>query len=102
MYCGGVPAGFIELDSRPTDNSHDKEVEIAYFGLMPEFIGRGLGRYLLAWGIGKAFESDLGRLWVHTCNFDHPEALALYQRAGFEAYRQERTIIDDPRSEKAL
>ena len=98
MYSGGVPAGFVELDRRRED-----EVEIAYFGLLPEFIGRGLGRYLLAWSIDKAFglnlESHPGRLWVHTCNYDHPEALALYQRAGFAAYRQERSIIDDPRIE---
>ena len=97
MYSGGVPAGFVELDRRRED-----EVEIAYFGLLPEFIGRGLGRYLLAWSIDKAFglspENHPGRLWVHTCNYDHPEALALYQRAGFDAYRQERSIIDDPRT----
>jgi len=97
MYAGGVPAGFIELDRR-----HEDEVEIAYFGLLPEFIGRGLGRYLLAWSIDKAFgarqESRPGRLWVHTCNHDHPGALAMYQRAGFVAYRQESSIIDDPRT----
>ena len=92
LYSSGVPAGFIELDAR-----RNGEVEIAYFGLMPEFIGRGLGRYLLAWGVGKAFESNPERLWLHTCNFDHPEALVVYQRAGFVAYRQERTVIEDPR-----
>jgi GNAT superfamily N-acetyltransferase len=96
MNIGGVPAGFVELDRRRED-----EVEIAYFGLMPEFIGRGLGRYLLSWAIDKAFgsavESQPSRLWVHTCNHDHPHALALYQRSGFDVYRQERTIIDDPR-----
>ena len=100
MYVGGVPAGFVELDRRRED-----EVEIAYFGLLPEFIGRGLGRYLLAWSIDKAFgsstESRPGRLWVHTCNHDHPEALALYQRAGFGAYRQEHLVIEDPRLGRA-
>ncbi|MFT5174745.1 MAG: GNAT superfamily N-acetyltransferase [Gammaproteobacteria bacterium] len=96
MYTSGVPAGFVELDWRRED-----EVEIAYFGLLPEFIGRGLGRYLLAWAIDKAFSSTPERpalrLWVHTCNYDHPEALANYQRAGFSAYRQERSVIDDPK-----
>ena len=96
MYTGGVPAGFVELDRRRAD-----EVELAYFGLMPEFIGRGLGHYLLSWAIDKAFgsalESQPGRLWVHTCNHDHPHALAVYQRSGFGVYRQERTVIDDPR-----
>lgn len=96
MSTGGVPAGFVELDWRRED-----EVEIAYFGLLPEFIGRGLGRYLLAWAIDKAFSSaperPAQRLWLHTCNYDHPGALAIYQRAGFSAFRQERSIIDDPR-----
>lgn len=92
LYLDGVPAGYVELDRR-----EDNDVEVAYFGLMPEFIGRGLGRYLLDWAIGRAFEHGPDRLWVHTCNFDHPGALASYQRAGFQAYKQERSIIDDPR-----
>ena len=96
MYLGGVPAGFVELDRR-----RNAEVEIAYFGLLPEFIGRGLGRYLLTWAIDKAFGSVIEdhpqRLWLHTCNFDHPQALAVYQRAGFDVYRQEHSIVDDPR-----
>ena len=72
-------------------------MEVAYFGLMPEFIGRGLGRYLLEWAVSKAFDTEPERLWVHTCNFDHPGALAVYQRAGFRPYQQERVVIDDPR-----
>ncbi len=92
MYVDGVPAGFVELDARNTG-----EVELAYFGLVPEFIGRGLGRYLLDWAVGKAFEGNPRRVWVHTCNHDHPGALATYQRAGFVVYEQERRIIDDPR-----
>lgn len=92
MYLDGVPAGYAELDRRQPG-----EVELAYFGLMPEFIGRGLGRYLLEWAIARAFEDDAARFWVHTCNFDHPGALAVYQRGGFRAYRQERLVIDDPR-----
>jgi len=95
MYCDGVPAGYVELDRRTPG-----DVELAYFGLVPEFIGRGFGRYLLAWAVSRAFDPEPPpqRLWVHTCNFDHPAALATYQRAGFEAYRQERRVIDDPRA----
>jgi ribosomal protein S18 acetylase RimI-like enzyme len=92
LYLDGVPAGYVELDRRQGD-----DIELAYFGLMPEFIGRGLGRYLLDWAVGRAFEYAPDRLWVHTCNHDHPGALAGYQRAGFQVFRQERTIIDDPR-----
>jgi len=92
LYVAGNPAGFFELDCRdPAD------IEIAYFGLLPEFIGRGLGRYLLDWAIDHAWSKEPERLWVHTCNLDHPHAIAVYQRAGFEPYRQERKIVDDPR-----
>jgi GNAT superfamily N-acetyltransferase len=93
LYVDGVPAGFVELDRR-----EPAEVELAYFGLMPEFIGRGLGQYLLDWAVANAWESKPDRVWVHTCNYDHPGALATYQRAGFEVYDQEQSIIDDPRA----
>ncbi len=92
LYVGGVPAGFVELDGRAGD-----EVEIAYFGLIPEFLGRGLGPYLLDWAVHEAWRREPRRVWVHTCNFDHPKAIAVYQRAGFVPYRQETKVIDDPR-----
>ncbi len=92
LYVGGVPAGYSELDLRKMP-----DIEVAYFGLMPEFIGRGFGRYLLRWTVDKAWTRHPKRLWTHTCNFDHPRVLGLYQRMGFVAYRQKTTVIDDPR-----
>lgn len=92
LYVGGVPAGYGELDRRT-----GSEIELAYFGLMPEFIGKGLGRYFLTWIVDAAWRYEPERLWVHSCNFDHPEALRAYQRAGFVPYGQEALIIDDPR-----
>jgi GNAT superfamily N-acetyltransferase len=92
LYAGGVPAGYAELDRR-----REGEVELAYFGLMPDFIGQGLGRYLLDWTIDTAWRRSRHRLWVHSCNLDHPRALQTYQKAGFVAYRQDNTTIDDPR-----
>ena len=83
LYAAGVPAGFVELDSRRAG-----EVEIAYFGLMPGFIGRGLGAYLLGWAVHQAWARAPERVWVHTCTLDHPRALSLYQRAGFVAYER--------------
>lgn len=74
-----------------------RDVELAYFGLIPEFIGRGLGWYFLHWAIERAWFQGAGRLWVHTCNLDHPRALMTYQRAGFVPYRHEDSEIDDPR-----
>ncbi len=68
-------------------------VEIAYFGLLPEFIGRGLGGALLTSAIGEAWRwSPIPkRVWVHTCNRDHPQALANYQARGMVVYKIEET-----------
>jgi GNAT superfamily N-acetyltransferase len=89
LWVGGVPAGYAELDRRALP-----DIELAYFGLMPEFIGRGLGAYLLDWAIHHAWRAQLRRLWVHTCDLDHPRALDLYQRLCFRIY--------DRRTEKAI
>lgn len=97
LYVHGVPAGYIELDRRIAN-----EVEVAYFGLIPDFIGRGLGRYLLDWGLNEAWREHPQRVWVDSCNHDHPKAIAIYQRAGFVPYKQETVRIDDPRSDGTI
>jgi GNAT superfamily N-acetyltransferase len=93
LHAAGTPAGFAELDLRRLP-----EIELAYFGLVPECIGRGLGWYLLNWAIDCAWNRAITRLWVHTCDLDHPRALGNYQRAGFAPYMQESQIIPDPRA----
>lgn len=92
LYVAGVPAGFAELDRR-----QPPDIELAYLGLMPEFIGQGLGRVLLEWSLDTAWRHAPRRLWVHTCNLDHPRALQTYQRAGFVPYNQVVKTIEDPR-----
>jgi GNAT superfamily N-acetyltransferase len=64
-------------------------IEIAYFGLLPAFIGRGLGGALLTNAIDEAWQMSPGRVWVHTCTLDHPSALANYQARGVEVYKVE-------------
>jgi len=92
LHVGGVPAGFSELDRRLTP-----EIELAYFGLAPQFIGHGLGAYFLNWTVRCAWQHAPSRLWVHTCTLDHPRALGLYQRVGFVVYDREAAIADaDP------
>lgn len=84
LYAEGAPAGYTELDFRdPAD------VELAFFGLLSDYIGLGLGTYLLDWSIDTAWSRQPDRLWVNTCTLDHPSALRVYQKAGFEPYRQE-------------
>jgi ribosomal protein S18 acetylase RimI-like enzyme len=82
----GALVGYYEL--RTDENS---DIEIAYFGLLPEFIGRGLGGALLTNAIEEAWRSSPTpfRVWVHTCNRDHPQALANYQARGMIAYKVE-------------
>lgn len=89
LYVRGVPAGFVELDRRV-----EAEVEIAYFGLVPEYIGRGLGPFLLDRALGRAWSRHPRRVWLHTCSLDHPKALTVYQRAGFSVYDREVEHVD--------
>ena len=92
LYVSGVPAGFFELDARVAD-----EVEVKYLGLTAEFIGRGLGGYLLGKALTRAWSRTPRRVWLNTSSLDHPKAMALYQRAGFKPFAQEVVVIDDPR-----
>ena len=80
----GVPAGFAELN-RGTEG----EIELVNFGLMPQFIGQGLGRYFLRWAIDKAWSYQPRRFWLHTCTKDHPAALPNYLKAGFAIYKEQ-------------
>jgi len=64
-------------------------VEIAYFGLLPEFVGRGLGGHLLSVAVERAFESGARRVWLHTCTRDNPAALPNYLKRGFLPFRTE-------------
>jgi ribosomal protein S18 acetylase RimI-like enzyme len=92
LYVEGEPAGYVELDFRNRD-----DVNVAYFGLMPGNIGRGLGTFLLGAALDEIWRRTPQRVWVHTCTLDHPRALRLYQKLGFVPYKQETQIVDDPR-----
>ena len=78
------PAGYYEL--REHD---DRSVEVAYFGLLPEFIGRGWGKYLLTRAVEAAWALNPSRVWLHTCTLDHPAALPNYLKRGFRPVREE-------------
>ena len=82
LYLSGTPAGYFELDDQ------DGDVEIAYFGLLPQFLGKGLGGGFLTTAVEKAWEMGAARVWVHTCSLDHPNALKNYQARGFQIYRE--------------
>ncbi len=84
--------GYAEIDRRDPDN-----VEIAFFGLLPDFVGRGLGPYFLDQIIRLAWMKNAKRVWLHTCIFDHPKAVATYKNSGLKVFKHEGYIIDDPR-----
>jgi GNAT superfamily N-acetyltransferase len=92
LHVDGCPAGYAEIDRRM-----DKIVNLNHLGLMPEFIGRSYGKFLLRQTIETAWMTDPDRVTVDTCTLDHPGALPAYQRAGFTPYAQKRIEIDDPR-----
>jgi GNAT superfamily N-acetyltransferase len=92
LKSGAAEAGLLELDFRVAD-----ECELSFFGLTQPFIGMGAGRWLMNHAIELAWARPIRRLWVHTCTFDHPEALAFYVRSGFRPFRLQIEFADDPR-----
>jgi len=90
---GARDIGLLELDFR-----QGGACEIAFFGLVPDAVGQGAGRYLMNIALTRAWgRSGVGRVWVHTCTLDHPAAIAFYTRSGFVPVRQQIEVTDDPR-----
>ena len=90
----GAPVGYFELLPHP-----DGSVEIDSFGLLPHFIGRGLGGQLLTAAIKRSWAKGAQRVTVHTCSLDGPHALHNYQARGFRLVREEHaehTLPDAP------
>ena len=83
-----VSAGYFELEKH-ADNS----VEIAYFGLKPMFIGRGIGKAMLTYAARMAWAERPSRVWLHTCTLDSMHALPNYLARGFTAYKEERYVV---------
>jgi GNAT superfamily N-acetyltransferase len=84
LYLTGWPAGFIMLDRRRRG-----VCDIAYFGMAPEAIGKGLGDWLLGSSVHAAWDEGISHMTVNTCTLDHPRALGAYQKWGFEPVRRE-------------
>lgn len=84
LHVGDDRAGFFELG-----RDDEGGVEIVYFGLTPRFIGRGLGKVLLARAVEEAWRDGAARVWLHTCSLDSPAALPNYQARGFVEVRRE-------------
>lgn len=88
----GRDVGMLDLDFREPG-----QCELAFFGLVPDMVGGGVGRALMSAAIDMAWARPISRFWVHTCTFDHPRALGFYRQSGFVPYAMMVELHDDPR-----
>ena len=77
--------GFYELDRRAWP-----VINLAYFGLYPRAVGRGIGMAFLFHAITSAWAEGPVAITVNTCTADHPRALPNYLKAGFTKLRTVR------------
>jgi len=82
-------AGYFELILHNDKN----EIEIAYLGLLEEYINQKIGSYLLSFAIKKSFFEKVKRVWVHTCSLDHKNALNNYVARGMKVFKKETLTI---------
>ncbi|MDF2996618.1 MAG: family N-acetyltransferase [Xanthobacteraceae bacterium] len=94
----GAEVGLLELDFREAPAL----VELAFFGVVPEFTGAGAGRFLMNRANEIVWSRPVERFMVHTCTLDHPAAVGFYLKAGFAAYARAIEVADDPRLSGAL
>jgi len=92
LLVDGVDKGLLELDRRVRP-----EIEIAYFGVTPDLIGRGAGSQLMREGLERAWSRHPRRVHLHTCTLDHPNALKFYLKWGFHAWKRAVEVAPDPR-----
>lgn len=90
LNVGGCPAGFFELDL----SALPETVEIALLGLMPQFQGRGLGRFLASEAIFAAFAHRPRQVTIETNTLDSARALILYQKLGFRPTGSRIELVD--------
>jgi GNAT superfamily N-acetyltransferase len=91
LSSAGAPAGYFELDFADPES-----VALVYFGLMPEWTGRGVGSWFLGAAVAQGFSRGAASMRVNTCTLDHPAALPLYRRLGFRPIRKETRLLRVP------
>jgi GNAT superfamily N-acetyltransferase len=95
MFSEGAPAGYFELEKHD-----DGSTEVAYFGLILEFLGRGLGKHLLTEAVERAWSDGANRVWLHTCTLDDPAAMPNYLKRGFVTFKEEKYFTTVSAEEK--
>ena len=95
LHYNGAPCGMGEIDARKEKAGHAPgDIELKFFGLIPEVTGTGLGRWFLYNVIDLAWTLNPARLILETCSADHPAALPLYQKMGFSVYDRGTGVIE--------
>ncbi|WP_425408719.1 GNAT family N-acetyltransferase [Hyphococcus sp.] len=89
LYIDGVPAGMAEIDARARDTH-----ELKFFGLAPDFTGKGLGRFFLSNILDLVWSRNPPRVRLETCTLDHPAALPLYQKLGFSVIGRRQGFVE--------
>ncbi len=82
--------GYFETVKNQSNNS----LEIAYFGILDDYIGKKFGGYLLSEAIKTSFKLKFNRVWVHTCTLDHANALKNYLNRGMKIFKKETININ--------
>ena len=90
---GGVELGLLELDFAAPGVA-----ELTFLALVPELIGAGHGRWLMAQTLQLAWRPGVERMALNTCTLDHPNALGFYRRHGFTAVKRTVETFPDPRA----
>jgi GNAT superfamily N-acetyltransferase len=91
-YERGAPAGYFELERQSGG-----DVEVVYFGLLPQAIGRGIGGWMLTEALRRAWAIDgTTRVWLHTCTLDGPHARANYEARGLRLFDTVVAVEDLP------
>ncbi|MEA2872350.1 MAG: hypothetical protein QOH67_2326 [Hyphomicrobiales bacterium] len=92
LMAGAEEIGLLELDFHVAN-----ECEISFFGVTAKYIGTGAARWLMNEALERAWSRPVRRVWIHTCTFDHPAALAFYTRTGVQPFARLIETVDDPR-----
>jgi thiosulfate/3-mercaptopyruvate sulfurtransferase len=90
LYVEGGPAGFFEIDF----TKMPKYADIQYFGLLSDYQGRGLAKFMLSEAISAAWDKGPQIVSIQTNTLDSPKALVLYQKAGFEPVGTYNAMIE--------
>ena len=89
LYVDGAPGGMAEVDNR-----RRREAEIKFFGLTPERVGAGYGKFFFRAVLDIIWASEPKRVKLETCTLDHPNALRFYQKHGFTVYDRQNGLVE--------